>query len=252
MYRPHPTGGTKVTDPYGVPRPGGTTHTGTDFQAPLGTPLYASQSGTVKTGTGHARAGTWVEITNGNTVIGYSHLSKRTVTNGQHVNVGDIIGYSGQTGNVTGPHLHFYVKISGKFVDPVKWLNAGTPTPPQPTPPTPPVTQEDDMQGFTVHAKVNTSGVVDDWTLGNVAIGSDLDQFTQPATAAMTRVIRDDGNGKVVSMRRGFLATNIPSVGLAWARTYAKGDGGETSRTPRDAYVDIQLALSLTSVAVDA
>lgn len=140
----HPTGGTKVTDPYGVPRPGGTTHTGTDFRAPVGTPLYASQSGIVKTGTS-ARAGIWTEIVNGDTVIGYSHQSKRNVKAGQYVNEGDLIGWSGQTGNVTGPHLHFYVKINGKFVDPEKWLATGA-TLPQPTPtPEPPIESETTM-----------------------------------------------------------------------------------------------------------
>lgn len=132
MARVHPTGGTAVTSGYRTAaRPD---HSAVDFRATIGTPLYASQSGTIKTGTGHSRAGTWVEIHRNGTIAGYSHLSKRNVTAGQHVNAGDIIGWSGATGNVTGPHLHFYVKTLGVYRNPLNWLNESeipaTPTTP--------------------------------------------------------------------------------------------------------------------------
>ena len=118
MTRVHPIAqGTYVTQKFTAGK-----HDGTDYRASVGTPLYASQAGVIKTGTGHPRAGTWVEIHNGSTIVGYSHMSSRKVSAGQSVKAGQLIGYSGNTGNTTGPHLHFYVKVGGKFVDPVKWL----------------------------------------------------------------------------------------------------------------------------------
>lgn len=124
MARVHPIApGTHVTQKFTAGK-----HDGTDFRAAVGTPLYASQAGVVKTGSGHPRAGTWVEIHSGSTIVGYSHMSTRKVSSGQSVKAGQLIGYSGNTGNTTGPHLHFYVKVGGKFVDPVAWLSAGAST----------------------------------------------------------------------------------------------------------------------------
>lgn len=132
MSRTHPiAAGTAVTSGFRTKsRPD---HNGTDFRASTGTPVHASQGGTAKIGYGHPRAGNWIEITNGNTVTGYSHLSDIKVANGQKVTPGQIIGESGATGNVTGPHLHFYTKVGGKFTDPVTWL-ATTSDPPAPVP----------------------------------------------------------------------------------------------------------------------
>lgn len=124
MARVHPIApGTYVTQKFTAGK-----HDGTDYRAAIGTPLYASQAGVIKTGTGHPRAGTWVEIHNGSTIVGYSHMSSRKVSSGQSVKAGQLIGYSGNTGNVTGPHLHFYVKVGGKYVDPVSWLAQGAST----------------------------------------------------------------------------------------------------------------------------
>jgi murein DD-endopeptidase MepM/ murein hydrolase activator NlpD len=52
----------------------------------------------------------------------YAHLSKIQVTAGQHVSRGDQIGLSGATGRVSGPHLHWGVKINGTYVDPLQFL----------------------------------------------------------------------------------------------------------------------------------
>lgn len=110
------------------------THDGVDYKAPTGTPLRAAQSGVVKTGTGHPKAGTWVEVHAGGILVGYSHMSKVSVKPGQTVTAGQVIGYSGNTGHTTGPHLHFYVKEVGKsyYLDPVVWL-AADPAPPIPS-----------------------------------------------------------------------------------------------------------------------
>jgi murein DD-endopeptidase MepM/ murein hydrolase activator NlpD len=91
-------------------------HNGVDFGAPLGTPVKASLSGVVA-GTGDTDAykgcysfGRWIMIThaNGLSTI-YGHLSLIKVTAGQTVSTGELIGYSGNTGYSTGPHLHLGV-----------------------------------------------------------------------------------------------------------------------------------------------
>lgn len=113
------------------------THNGTDYRARVGTPLYAAMDGVVATGSGHRSAGTWVEIRNGNNVVGYSHMSSRTVRAGQRVKAGDRIGATGNTGNTSGPHLHFYVKVNGSFVNPHTWIAQMTRPKPAPKPSAP-------------------------------------------------------------------------------------------------------------------
>ena len=84
-------------------------HTGIDYACPLGTDILASESGTVMfAGWDSTGYGNCVIILHpdGNATL-YAHLSIISVIVGQHVNQGQIIGYSGTTGNSTGPHLHF-------------------------------------------------------------------------------------------------------------------------------------------------
>ena len=91
-------------------------HNGIDFGAPSGTPLEAALSGVVK-GTGNTDLvkgcysyGQWILIEHGNGLSTlYGHLSRISVSEGQKVGTGDVIGYSGNTGYSTGPHLHFSV-----------------------------------------------------------------------------------------------------------------------------------------------
>ena len=98
---------------------GGSAHNGVDFGAFIGTPVKASLSGVVK-GTGNtdtvcprASFGQWVFIEHNNGLSSiYAHLSLIKVAAGQVVTTGDIIGYSGNTGNSTGPHLHLSVYAS--------------------------------------------------------------------------------------------------------------------------------------------
>lgn len=95
------------------------THSGVDFRAAVGTPVYAAASGVVE-GTGNtdttcpkASFGKWVFIrhTNG-LATAYGHLSLIKAVSGSTVKTGDLIGYSGQTGHATGPHLHITVYAS--------------------------------------------------------------------------------------------------------------------------------------------
>jgi murein DD-endopeptidase MepM/ murein hydrolase activator NlpD len=94
-------------------------HNGIDIGVPNGTPLKAALSGTV-VGTGNTDSvrgcysfGKWVLIkhSNGLSTL-YAHLSKIAVSSGQQVSTGQLIGYSGETGYATGPHLHFGVYVS--------------------------------------------------------------------------------------------------------------------------------------------
>lgn len=100
-------------------------HTGIDYGTPLRTPVKASSSGTVVfAGDGSANSGfTWIAgncilIDHGKIFSAYSHLSQINVRKGQAVNQGDVIGLSGDTGYVSGPHLHF--EFWGK---PTNWQN---------------------------------------------------------------------------------------------------------------------------------
>lgn len=93
-------------------------HPGVDFAASIGTPIKASLSGVVVgsgnmdlAGGGRCRAyGKWIMLKHANGLSTlYAHLSLISVTTGQSVTTGDVIGYSGNTGATTGPHLHFGV-----------------------------------------------------------------------------------------------------------------------------------------------
>lgn len=105
----------------GISRGIGDGHTGIDYRADIGTPVIASHAGKVKQITS-GWAGGWgnsIVLSHGNGITTrYAHLSKPIVRVGQYVQQGDIIGYSGSTGNSTGPHLHFEMDINGKVADP--------------------------------------------------------------------------------------------------------------------------------------
>lgn len=100
-------------DENGRPRP----HRGVDFAAPIGTAIYSSLAGTVVEvnykDTPWCQYGLWVLVKHGNGLTTlYAHLSSISVTKGQSVNTGDLIGHSGNTGYSTGPHLHYSVYAS--------------------------------------------------------------------------------------------------------------------------------------------
>lgn len=94
-------------------------HNGIDFAAPIGTPIKAALTGTVL-GTGNTDAvrgcysfGKWVLVKHANGLDTlYAHLSSIQVSAGETVATGQLLGYSGETGYATGPHLHFGVYVS--------------------------------------------------------------------------------------------------------------------------------------------
>jgi murein DD-endopeptidase MepM/ murein hydrolase activator NlpD len=101
-------------------------HTGQDFAVHSGTPVYAVGAGTVRATTCGDGFGNQVLIRHGDGYFTqYAHLSRIDVRKGARVAAGQRIGLSGASGNVTGPHLHFVVRITpyiGSAVPPLPWL----------------------------------------------------------------------------------------------------------------------------------
>ena len=98
-------------------------HSGMDFTAPLGTDVYATGDGTVSVVQSSQRGyGKHIEIDHGfgYTTV-YAHLNDFNVKKGQKVHRGDVIGYVGNTGTSVANHLHYEVKLSGNYVDPVNY-----------------------------------------------------------------------------------------------------------------------------------
>ena len=117
-----PINGARLSSPFGNrkhPILGFTKHhNGTDFAAPTGTPIMASGNGTVIKAGWCGNGGNCVRIRhNSSYTTGYGHMSKIATRNGRRVRQGQIIGYVGNTGMSTGPHLHYTVSYNGKFVN---------------------------------------------------------------------------------------------------------------------------------------
>jgi murein DD-endopeptidase MepM/ murein hydrolase activator NlpD len=125
-----PVRGTSFTSGYGVrsdPFKGrAAMHAGIDLAGPVGTPIYATADATVgRSEYNSGGYGNLVELEHGHGIqTRYGHLSKSLVTAGQRVKRGDVIGLMGSTGRSTGSHLHYEVRIDGKAVNPVPFLQS--------------------------------------------------------------------------------------------------------------------------------
>lgn len=99
-------------------------HTGIDFAAPIGTPIYATADGVIdQLDVSFSGYGKKVEIDHGfGYRTRYAHMHGFTVRNGQHIKRGELIGYVGNTGLSTAPHLHYEVFINGRQVNPVYYF----------------------------------------------------------------------------------------------------------------------------------
>jgi murein DD-endopeptidase MepM/ murein hydrolase activator NlpD len=98
-------------------------HSGIDIEAPYGTPVRAAADGEATGESMGAGYGRQVVLDHGHDVITlYGHLSAIAVMPGQHVTRGQIIGYVGQSGRATGPHLHYEVRLHNVPVNPHKYL----------------------------------------------------------------------------------------------------------------------------------
>lgn len=126
------SGPMRVTSPFGYrihPITGkARLHAGVDLASPIGQPQYASRAGTVVEASSDATCGNYVMISHG--IFGghrwmtlHCHLSSRSVYTGQRVSQGQTIGYTGMTGGVTGPHVHFQIMRDGVPINPYPYIN---------------------------------------------------------------------------------------------------------------------------------
>ena len=119
-----PINGARLSSPFGMrkhPIDGfNKMHRGTDFAAPMGTPIMASGDGVVKKAGWCGGGGNCIKIRHNSTYqTVYAHMSKfaRGIKTGVRVKQGQTIGYVGSTGKSTGPHLHYEVIVNGKKVN---------------------------------------------------------------------------------------------------------------------------------------
>jgi murein DD-endopeptidase MepM/ murein hydrolase activator NlpD len=116
----------RVTSEFGYricPYHGRELHSGLDMSATTGTPIRAALSGTVVKSYYSNSYGNYIVIDHGNGMTtAYAHQSQRLVSVGDAVEAGQVIGLVGSTGNATGPHLHFEVRVNGELQDPRIYL----------------------------------------------------------------------------------------------------------------------------------
>ena len=99
-------------------------HTGIDYPAPMGTPVVAARDGVVSAVGPLAGYGNVVELSHGQGVSTlYAHLSQILVEPGRRIARGTVVGLVGRTGDATGPHLHFEVRLRGAAIDPAGALD---------------------------------------------------------------------------------------------------------------------------------
>lgn len=110
-YRVHPIFGTRRL------------HSGLDLGAGSGTPIASAKSGTVISAGWQGGYGNTVVVAHGDGITSlYAHQSSISVSVGEEVNRGDIVGLVGSTGWSTGPHLHFEIRVNGVAVDPMPYM----------------------------------------------------------------------------------------------------------------------------------
>lgn len=118
-----PVRGGRITSGFGASR-GRYPHAGIDFAVPIGTPVYAAMDGTALGHQPTGRTGRYVFLSHGQgRYTYYGHLSQPLVSAGQAVSKGQQIALSGNTGNSTGPHVHYETWVNGKPVNPAAYLS---------------------------------------------------------------------------------------------------------------------------------
>lgn len=106
----------------------GRPHGGIDYGLPEGTPVYASADGVVQSTPFDAPGfGNYIKlVTEDGVELFYGHLNEKSVSGGTKVKAGDLVGYSGNSGQSSGPHLHFEVRKDGNKMDPGAFLAGST------------------------------------------------------------------------------------------------------------------------------
>ncbi|EFG65193.1 peptidase [Streptomyces sp. SPB074] len=100
-------------------------HTGIDFPVAYGTPVMAATDGTVRSQWNSAYGNMAILTAKDGTETWYCHLSSTTLPSGTPVKAGQVIAHSGNSGNSTGPHMHFEVRPgAGAAIDPLPWLRS--------------------------------------------------------------------------------------------------------------------------------
>lgn len=95
-------------------------HTALDYGIPVGTNIHSTMDGKVVfAGWNHEGYGNLVIVQNGDFKTYYAHLSEIPVKTGQNVKEGEVIGVSGNTGNSTGPHLHYEIRKNNQAINPL-------------------------------------------------------------------------------------------------------------------------------------
>lgn len=98
-------------------------HKGIDIAAKSGTNIKAAMAGTVTVAEENSEYGKFIKITNGEVMTVYAHCKKIKVKVGDKVKIGQIIATVGSTGVSTGPHLHFEIRLSGRYINPKYVIN---------------------------------------------------------------------------------------------------------------------------------
>ncbi|WP_051670435.1 M23 family metallopeptidase [Bryobacter aggregatus] len=103
----------------------GAFHSGLDISVPIGTPVVATAGGQVKFADTFSGYGRLLVLAHGNGMeTYYGHMSRFNVIIGQRISRGEVVGWSGQTGRATSPHVHYEVRLSGSPVNPYTYLKS--------------------------------------------------------------------------------------------------------------------------------
>ena len=100
-----------------------TDHKGIDIAAKSGTNIKAAMGGIVSVAEENSEYGKFIKITNGDLMTVYAHCKSLKVKKGDKVKIGQTIATVGSTGNSTGPHLHFEIRLSGRYINPRYVIN---------------------------------------------------------------------------------------------------------------------------------
>ena len=98
-------------------------HKGIDIAAESGTNIKAAISGVVSVAEENSEYGKFIKITNGDVMTVYAHCKKLKVKKGDKIKIGQVIATVGSTGNSTGPHLHFEIRLSNRYINPKYIIN---------------------------------------------------------------------------------------------------------------------------------